>query len=182
MVSLHNVLKNSYKSKPAGNMNGYELDKSLSNHNQQVYYNPNEKKLLMSVSGTHNLRDVGTDVMLGIGKLKNTSRYKEAKTTIDKAKNKYNPMKTVVAGHSLGSSIANYIGSKDDQIIGLNGGYTIGQKTRANTTNYRTGGDLVSVLGAGQKHVKTINNSIPFLSSPWTSHNIDAIKSSKINI
>ena len=120
--------------------------------------------------------------MLGIGKLKNTSRYKEAKSTIDKAKNKYNPMKTVVAGHSLGSSIANYIGSKDDQIIGLNGGYTIGQKTRSNTTNYRTGGDLVSLLGVGQKHVKTINNSIPFLSSPWTSHNIDAIKSSKINI
>ena len=37
-------------------------------HNQQVYYNPNEKKLLMSVAGTHNLRDVGTDFMLGIGK------------------------------------------------------------------------------------------------------------------
>ena len=86
MVSLHNVLKNSYKSKPTGNMNGYELDKSLSNHNQQVYYNPNEKKLLMSVVGTHNLRDIGTDFMLGIGKLKNTSRYKEAKTIIDKAK------------------------------------------------------------------------------------------------
>ena len=27
-------------------MNGYELDKSLSNHNQQVYYNPNEKKII----------------------------------------------------------------------------------------------------------------------------------------
>ena len=101
MVSLHSVLKNSYKSKPSANMNGYELDKSLSNHNQQVYYNPNEKKLLMSVAGTHNLRDVGTDFMLGIGKLKNTSRYKEAKTTIDKAKNKYNPMKTVVAGQIM---------------------------------------------------------------------------------
>jgi Lipase (class 3) len=163
-------------------MNGYELDKSLSNHNQQVYYKPNEKKLLMSVAATHNLRDVGTVFMLGVGKLKNTSRYKEAKSTIDKVENKYNPMKTVVAGHSLGSSIANYIGSKDDQIIGLNGGYTIGQKTRANKTNYRTGGDLVSVLGASQKHVKTINNSISFLSSPWSSHNIDAIKSSKINI
>ena len=70
MVSLHSVLKNSYKSKPAVNMNGYELDKSLSNHNQQVYYNPNEKKLLMSVAGTHNLRDVWTDFMLGVGKLK----------------------------------------------------------------------------------------------------------------
>jgi hypothetical protein len=43
MVSLHNVLKNSYKSKPAENMNNYVLDKKLSNHNQQVYYNPNEK-------------------------------------------------------------------------------------------------------------------------------------------
>ena len=40
----------------------------------------------MSVAGTHNLRDIGTDFMLGIGKLKNTSRYKEAKLTIDKAK------------------------------------------------------------------------------------------------
>ena len=65
--------------------------------------------------------------MLGIGKLKNTSRYKEAKPTIDKANHKYNPMKTVVASHSLGSSIANYIGSKDDHIIRLNGGYTKGQ-------------------------------------------------------
>ena len=45
----------------------------------------------MSVAGTHNLRDVGTDFMLGIGKLISTSRYKEAKSTIDKAKNKYNP-------------------------------------------------------------------------------------------
>ena len=45
MVSLIiDYLKNTYKSKPAGNMNGYELDKSLSNHNQQVYYNPNEMK------------------------------------------------------------------------------------------------------------------------------------------
>ena len=167
MVSLHNVLPNSYKSKPKEKMDGYELDKSLSNHNQQVYYNPNEKKLLMSVAGTHNLRDVGTDLMLGIGKLKNTSRYKEAKSIIDKAKNKYNPMNTTVTGHSLGSSIANYIGNKNDQIIGLNGGYTIGQKTRANTQNYRTGGDLVSLFGAGQKHVKTIDKSIPFLSSPF---------------
>ena len=53
----------------------------------------------MSVSGTHNLRDVRTDFMLGIGKQQNTSRYREAKSTNDKAKNKYNPMKTVVTGH-----------------------------------------------------------------------------------
>ena len=42
MVSLHNVLKNSYKSKPAASINCYKLDKSLSNYNQKIYYNPNE--------------------------------------------------------------------------------------------------------------------------------------------
>ena len=86
MVSLHSVLKNSYKSKPSANMNGYELDKSLSNHNQQVYYNPNEKKLLMSVTGSHNLRYVGTDFMLGTGKLKIHLDIKKQKQQLIKQK------------------------------------------------------------------------------------------------
>ena len=86
MVSLHNVLKNSYKSKPSANMNGYELDKSLSNHNQQVYYKPNEKKLLLSIAGTHNLRDVGTDFMLGIGKLKKHPDIKKQNQQLIKQK------------------------------------------------------------------------------------------------
>ena len=61
-------------------MKGYNLDKSISNHNQQVYYNPNIKSLLFSVAGTHNLSDAGTDLYLGIGKLKDTNRCKEADT------------------------------------------------------------------------------------------------------
>ena len=75
-LDLHDVLKNSYSNKHRENMNGYKLDKELSNHNQQVYYNPDHKKLVVSVAGTHNLRDWGTDIFLGSGKLKDTNRYK----------------------------------------------------------------------------------------------------------
>ena len=79
-LSLYDTLKNSYSKDPKQNMNGYKIDKELSNHNQQVYYNPKHKKLVVSVAGTHNLKDWGTDIFLGAGKLKNTNRYKEAKS------------------------------------------------------------------------------------------------------
>ena len=36
-------------------MNGYKLDKELSSTNQQVYYNPEHKKLVVSVKGTNPL-------------------------------------------------------------------------------------------------------------------------------
>ena len=85
-LDLHDVLKNSYSGKHKDNMNGYKLDKELWNHNQQVYYNPDHKKLVVSVVGTHNLRDWGTDIFLGAGKLKDTNRYKEAKSVYDKGK------------------------------------------------------------------------------------------------
>ena len=63
-LSLHEALKNSYSKNPKDNMKGYALDKGLSNHNQQVYYNKDKNQLLMSVAGTHNLRDWGTDIYI----------------------------------------------------------------------------------------------------------------------
>ena len=42
--------------------------------------------MLVNVAGTHNLKDVITDVNLAFGNLKNTSRYKEAKKVLEKAK------------------------------------------------------------------------------------------------
>jgi len=159
-LDLHDILKNSYSNKHKENINGYKLDKELSNHNQQVYYNPEHKKLLVSVAGTnpYNLRDWGTDFYLGIGKLKNTNRYKEAKSIYDKAKNKYNPMQSTAVGHSLGSSIANYITSGNDKSVGLDGGYTIGQTPRNNSKQYRTEGDIVSLLGANQNNMTTLKS------------------------
>ena len=185
-LDLHDVLKNSYSNKHRENMNGYKLDKELSNHNQQVYYNPEHKKLVVSVAGTHNLRDWGTDFYLGIGKLKDTNRYKEAKSVYDKAKNKYNPMQATAVGHSLGSSISNYITSGNDKSVGLDGGYTVGQTARNNSTQYRSSGDVVSALGANQSNMHTlrspnIRTGIGLIDA-LRSHNVDNLKTQGILI
>jgi len=160
-VNLSKVLKVGYKSteKQGKVMNryGYKIDKDLSNDNQQVYFNPNEKELLYNVTGTHNLTDVGTDIYLGLGKLKDTSRYKQADQTLKKAKAKYGVSSATVTGHSLGASVSQGIAKPEDQEYSLNAGYTIGQKTKGgNQHNYRTQGDVVSLLGAGSKNLKTI--------------------------
>jgi hypothetical protein len=58
--------------------------------------------------------DVGTDMYLAMGKLKDTSRYKEAGKTLDNAKHKYGVDSATVTGHSLGGAIAQYMNSKND--------------------------------------------------------------------
>lgn len=116
-MSIYDALKASYgKKKNENNLmeQGYRIDRSLSNHNQQVYHNANQNKMLFTVSGTHNLKDVGTDLWLMGGNLKGTNRYKQAKRTLDQAKQKYNGAQTTIAGHSLGGSITNYLGNKND--------------------------------------------------------------------
>jgi hypothetical protein len=182
---LHDVLKNSYADKKKQmeglKRNGYNYDSMLSNHNQQVYYNPNDKKLLVSVAGTHNLKDWGTDAYLALGKLKDTSRYKEANQIFKEAKRKYNPKKTTVTGNSLGGSIAGYIAGKNDKVVTHNKGATIGQKMRANETHFRTNGDVVSLLNAKSKHTVNLKNPNLF-KDPYHAHLVGTLKNSKIKI
>lgn len=54
---------------------GYKIDKGLSNENQQVYYNPETKKLLYNVTGSHSLQDwVNSDLKLALGVNKNAGK------------------------------------------------------------------------------------------------------------
>jgi hypothetical protein len=47
---------------------GYQIDKGLSNDNQQVYFNPESKKLLYNVTGSQSLNDwVNVDAKLALG-------------------------------------------------------------------------------------------------------------------
>lgn len=187
-LNLAKVLKLGYanKKKQGKVMNkyGYKIDSQLSNDNQQVYYNPDKKKLLMNVTGTHKSQDYITDARLALGGLKNTQRFKEADTTLQKAKDKYKENKVVLTGHSLGGSIVNYIKKPDDELYALNSGVTIGQKSRnpnSNAHNYRIAGDVVSGLGANQKHMTTIPS--PYKTyDPLKVHSMDAIKNEMIFI
>lgn len=189
-VNLYDALKSSYGDKKARQQltnAGYQYDSMLSNRNQQVWYNPNDRKLLYNIAGTHNIKDWGTDAYLAVGKLKDTNRYKEAKQTLENAKLKYGKdITTNITGHSLGGAIAQYIGNKNDKVYTLDKGATIGQRTRSNENAYRTSGDAVSVLSTGATRMKTLENRnratgfLPF--DTLKAHNVENIRKEGIQI
>jgi hypothetical protein len=137
---------------------GYDRDDELSNDNQHAYYNPEKKKLIYSVTGTHRLKDWTTNAYLAVGKLKETNRYKSADEGLKKAKLKYGVNEASIYGHSLGGSISGYIGGKSDKVYTLDKGATIGQKVRSNEKAFRTAFDPVSLLNANSKHMTTLPN------------------------
>ena len=186
-LDFHKVLQNSYatkdKQKNAFVKEGFEYDSNLSNDNEQVYYNPKSRKLVMSVAGTHNLKDIGTDLYLAAGHLKDTDRFKEAKSVLDRAKQKYNVSNASLAGHSLGG-LVQYLGSKNDKVYTYNKGATLGQSTNENA--YRTSGDLVSIFNSQSKKMTTLRNphikTGNFVIDAFNAHSVDNIKNSQIKI
>ena len=79
--TLHEVLKLSYANRDLQQKglkhHGYNYDSRFSNDNHQVYYNPNEQKMIFSITGTNKPSDWITNGYLAMGKLKDTDRYKE---------------------------------------------------------------------------------------------------------
>ena len=161
--NTYDVLKASYKNshEQATSLSrfGYNRDEELSNDNQQAYFNPKKKKLIYTVTGTHNAKDWGTNAYLAVGKIKDTNRYKSADAGLKKAKLKYGVSDASIYGHSLGGTIAGYIGGKGDTVKTLDKGATIGQKVRSNEKAYRTAFDPVSLLNANSKNMTTLPNT-----------------------
>ena len=107
--NMYDMLKASYKNshEQATSLSrfGYNRDEELSNDNQQAYFNPEKKKLIYTVTGTHNAKDWGTNAYLAVGKIKDTNRYKSADAGLKKAKLKYGVSDASIYGHSLGGTI-----------------------------------------------------------------------------
>lgn len=186
-LDLQEALYNSYQPQNVqeqyGKKEGYEYDKGLSNDNQQIYYNKDNGHLMMSITGTHNLQDVGTDAYLMSGKLKDTNRYKQADMTFKKAVQKYNPKHTTAIGNSLGGSIASKINA--DHVITHNRGYEPGGRTRNNETAIRTSGDVISIFGSGAKNMHTYHKkgySLDDYTTWLRAHKTDSIKGSGYKI
>jgi hypothetical protein len=163
-LNLFNALEASYKSVPDAKKvlakYDYYVNEELSTPDIKVAWNPVTKKLIILGAGSHKKSDIITDVYLAAGKLKNTTRYKEAEAVLKKAKEAYRVDNATIVGHSLFGTIASYIGSKKDKVITYNKGATIGQGSRSNETAYRSKGDLVSVLASGNKNMKTLAPSV----------------------
>jgi len=194
-VNLHSVLKAGYgdkkKQEAFAMEHGYIRDPA-SNDNQQIYFHPPSKSLLVNVTGTHNISDIGTDAALVAGKLQDTKRFKQAKQAIASAKSKYGVDTATLTGHSLGGGILQQgAGSKNDKVIALDSAMTIGQRVNKGQNIYRSSGDIVSVVGAGNKNVKTIQGKqklgsglgiVGKIRNTLEAHNVDNIKDKNIFI
>ena len=102
---------------------------------------------------------MGNQCIPCFGKIKDTNRYKSADAGLKKAKLKYGVSDASIYGHSLGGTIAGYIGGKGDTVKTLDKGATIGQKVRGNEKAYRTAFDPVSLLNANSKNMTTLPNT-----------------------
>lgn len=167
-LNLYDVLKQSYNHDNDPNSfseNGFNYDPDISDHNNQIYYNKDKNKLLHTISGTKSLKDIGTDLYLGLGLLKSTDRYKQSDDILKKAREKYKPDKVSVVGSSLGGAIASKIGKRNDNIITYNKPSLFNEKIIKNERSYRKSGDLISIFN-NKLNTKTIPNNtytLPYL-------------------
>lgn len=179
-VGLYDALKNSYSKQDEqanfGKDCGYEYDKSLSNDNQQVYFNKDKNHMIFSVAGTHNASDIGTDLKMMASGVKSTDRYRQAEMTLGKAKAKYGDAKTTGIGSSLGGAIVSNLDL--DRKLTMNKAHTNPyQKTGSNEIHVRSYGDAVSFLSQGQTHTHTIKGGNILDPRTWLkAHSTDNIK------
>lgn len=142
---------------------GYLLDKELSSTENKVFYNPYSNKMVYSVAGTDPLksRDIGTDLYLAFGGdkgLQATNRYKEAETTLNKARQKYKNAEKVLIGHSLGNAIISNLAKEKEKVIGFGKGSGLIRPKKASIEkSYRTFYDPLSATSGA----KTIPAYIP---------------------
>ena len=162
MTTLFDVLSNGYKDKKkkSKNLGGYVMDEQLSNKHYQTYYDPKDKILLFNITGTHNAADWLTNIKLatGIG-YKESSRYKQSHAALRNAKQKYGINNATLTAHSQGGLTANYISSKGDKVITLDKATTLGGKSREGSKDYRTNGDVVSLLASTRHNTINLKNT-----------------------
>lgn len=93
-------------------VHGWEKDIELSNENRTVYHKGGKAKIAFRGTNVRNIKDLGTDVLVGMGLQDKSSRMKNALKTTDLAIAKYGKENVSLTGHSLGGSQAAYVSRK----------------------------------------------------------------------
>lgn len=133
---------------------GYTKDRELSNRRSKVYEDTNNNVWLV-FRGTDptNMNDIVSDVHIGAGMEEESDRFRESEEHFLKVKEKYGDRKIYVTGHSLGGSLAHYVGLRHEnaETYTFNKGATPwSEKNRIDTISkskqyhFRTWNDIVS--------------------------------------
>lgn len=172
-ISLQ-LSREAYAKNRRDNIDGYQLDKSLSNKKTSTYHNPETKQTYIAHKGTdpRDKNDLKNDFLVATGMLnsRTSKRVRNADAIAKGAQSKYGTGITNV-GHSLGATMAEQTGRKlnvaNSKVTGYNPGMSpldIGKglynKARAvispnsnrtqklqNVTRHTTGVDPISMSG-----------------------------------
>lgn len=128
-------------------INGYVLDKDLSNGQAKVYHNPNTKHTVVANRGTQGtLQDWANNLAYTMGMYDQTGRYKNAVKTQDEAIKKYGKVDTNV-GHSQSGIITRKLNAlgKTGEVINVNPA-SLGEKQKENETVVKSTFDPVSIF------------------------------------
>ena len=137
----------SYEKKAPTDINGYQLDKDLSNGQAKVYHNPHTKHTIVANRGTQGtLQDWANNVAYTMGLYDRTGRWKNAERTQDEAIKKYGKVDANV-GHSQSGVITRKLNAlgKTGEVINVNPA-SLGEKQKGNETVIRSSLDPVSIF------------------------------------
>jgi hypothetical protein len=124
---------------------GYKYLQEYSTPEISVYKNDETKSIIIGNRGTSNLKDIGTDILLVGGNLKNTSRQKELNNLIQRLKNTFKGYHITTTGHSLANALSK--NSTSDLSIGFNAGTPLfGNTKEGRHIDKRIEGDPISLL------------------------------------
>jgi len=163
---LRKLLHSSYNPE-IGDINGYTLDRELSNELGKVYHKDGQAYVVHR--GTKGALDWLNNAVLTYSPFayKQTSRYKKGKELQEKALQKYAGSKIDVLGHSQGAKLAELASRGDSRInnvITYNRpvlAYDLYQNPAKNLYDVRTSADIVSALLPFQFGTRTTTITSP---------------------
>lgn len=104
---------------PKDDYEGYTLHKGYSSPDRAVYVKDDGSHVVIAFRGTElhqgkhkALRDIGTDILAGLGLESVSSRFKHAEQITETLIKKYGKDKVYVTGHSLGGAQAMHVSNK----------------------------------------------------------------------
>jgi hypothetical protein len=143
--ALKELVSASYSKNPEENIDGFVLDKSLSNETAKVYYNPHTGQATIVHRGTSGANDWLNNAAYATGLYNTTNRYKQGEATQKAVEDKYGAKNVSTIGHSQGAVLARKLGKNSKEIINLNPAY-MGEQQGENEYNVNSSTDVVSSL------------------------------------
>ena len=151
---------------------GWEKDLELSNENRVVYHKGGKAKIAFRGTNPRNLKDLGTDLLVGLGLQDVSSRMKNAVKTTDLAIKKYGKENVSLTGHSLGGSQAAYVSRKRGlKATGFNAAFSRVDEIRNRTySEFHAIQTKSDPIGGTVRNIRKVGKKTWVNSKTWNPH------------